>query len=115
MSHQRGPSTMKPKMQEKETTNLQAILSAPITCTIPLIELLKLKLELWEGLTERLVEQGVLNKGQFDQEEPAITIWREPIELNKVSGITAKDGGNTTLPVNYEELSPLPFWIVEQA
>ena len=84
------------------TIDLQAILSAPIKCTLPFIELMKLRPELWEGLTEKLVEQGVLNRGRLSQANPAKTTYDEPIELKKVRDIQAKDEGNTTLPIVYE-------------
>ena len=57
--------------------------------------------EIWEGITEDMVVQGLLNKGKFDQTKPAKTIIGKPVGLNKVSGIKGKDEGNTTLPVTY--------------
>ena len=68
---------------------------------------MKVKSDLWEGLTENLVSQGVLNKGQFDQLEPAKTIVGGQIELNKVSGIRGKDEVNTTFPVEYERVESI--------
>ena len=56
------PSMRNPRANKKELANLQAILLAPITCTLPLIELMKVKTELWEGLTKNLVSQGVLTR-----------------------------------------------------
>ena len=50
---------------------------------------------------EKLVEQGVLNKGRLSQIGLPKTTYLEPMELKKVSGIQAKDEGNTTLPVTY--------------
>ena len=94
-------------MQEKETTKLQEIILAPITCTLPLIELIKVKPKLWEGLTEKLVEQGVLNKGHLNDVVLAKTIVGSTIDLNKVDGITSKDKGNTTLPVNYKGIESI--------
>ena len=88
-------------------TDLQAILSTPIKCTVPLIELMKLRPELWERLIEKLVEQGVLNRGQLNQANPAKTAYYEPVELKKVSGIQIKDEGNTTLPVVYEGIESM--------
>ena len=37
------PSMRTPRVQGKEATNLQAIISTPITCTLSLIELMKVK------------------------------------------------------------------------
>ena len=52
-------SMRKSLSREKDTANLQALLSAPMTCTLPLSELLKLKLELWMNVAACLIEQGV--------------------------------------------------------
>ena len=106
------PSVQKMKREEKPSDDLEAILLAPITCTLPLIELMKLKPDLWEGLTEKLVAHKILNKGSFDKESPAKTVMGSRVGLNKVSGVKAKDEGNTTLPVTYEGMSQLLFWIV---
>ena len=81
--------------------NLQAALSAKIACTLSLRELMQAQPEIWEGITEDMVVQGLLNKGKFDQTKSAKTIIGKPVGLNKVSGIKGKDEGNTTLPVTY--------------
>ena len=88
-------------------SELQAILSAPIKCTMPLIELMKHRPELWEYLTEKLVEQGVLNRRHFSQVGPSKRSHQEPIELKKVSGIQTKDEGNMALPINYEGIESI--------
>ena len=92
----RVPSVQKMKREEKPSDDLEAIPSAPITCTLPLIELMKLKPDLWEGLVEKLVAHEILNKGSFDN-----------VGLNKVSGVKAKDEGNTTLPVTYKGIESI--------
>ena len=68
---------------------------------------MRMRPELWEGLTKDLVAKGVLNKGTFDKRDPARTIAGGRVELNKVSGIQEKDEGNTTLPVNYEGIESM--------
>ena len=74
---------------------------------MPLVELMKNRLELWESLTKKLVEQGVLNRRQFSQVGPSKQSHEEPIELKKVSGIQTKDEGNTTLPINYKGIESI--------
>ena len=96
------PSMRNPRVQEKETINLQEILLALITCTLPLIALMKVKIELWKGLTKKLVEQRVLNKDHLNVVLPTKTIVGGPVELSKVSRIQGKDEESTTLPINYE-------------
>ena len=88
-------------------SKLQAILSARIKCTMPLIELMKHRPELWECLTKKLVKQGVLNRTHFSQIVPSKRSHEEPIELKKVSGIQTKDEGNTTLPINYKGIESI--------
>ena len=87
--------------------DLEAIISAPIKCTLPLIELMKVFPKLWEGLTKKLVEKGVLNKGRLSQVGPARTTYLEPVELKKVSGIQTKNVGNTTMPINYKDIESI--------
>ena len=82
-------------------------MSAPIRCRMPLIELMKHRPELWECLTEKLVEQGVLNRRHFSQVGPSKRSHQEPIELKKVSGIQTKDEGNTTLPINHKGIESI--------
>ena len=52
-------------------SELQAILSAPVKCTMSLIELMKHCPKLWECLTKKLVKQGVLNRRHFSQVSPS--------------------------------------------
>ena len=101
------PSMERPKTSTPEPDELQAILSAPIKCTLPLIELMKIRPALWESLTEKLDEQGVLNRGRFDQVNTAKTTYYEPVKLKKVNKIQSKDEGNTTLPVLHEGIESI--------
>ena len=101
------PSLQKTRETKDVPRDLQAILSAPIKCTLPLIELLKLRPELWEGLTGKLVDHGTLNRGRLSQVGPARTAYYEPVELKKVSGIQTRDEGNTTLPIVYEGIESI--------
>ena len=56
------PSTRRELPKERERGNLQAILSAPVTCTLPLVDLLKLRPKLWNDLAGFLADQGLLSK-----------------------------------------------------
>ena len=107
MATLRIPSIKRPETSKLEPDKLQAILSAPIRCTLPLIELMKVRPALWESLTEKLAEQGVLNKGRFDQVNTAKTTYYKPVELKKVNKIQSKDEGNTTLPITYEGIESI--------
>ena len=69
----------------KEVDNLQVALSTKISCTLLLRELMRAQPEIWEGIMEDMVMQGLLNKGKFDQTKPAKTIIGKPIGLNKAS------------------------------
>ena len=53
------PTMRKSLSRERDTTNLQALLSAPVTCTLPLSELLKIKPDLWMNVAACLTKQGV--------------------------------------------------------
>ena len=86
----------------KEPANLQAALSTQITCTLSLRELMRAQPKIWEGITEDMVAQGLLNKGKFDQIELAKAIVETHIEFSKVSGIQGKEKGNTTLLITYK-------------
>ena len=83
------------------------MLSAQIKCTLPLIELMKIYPELWEGLTEKLVEHGVLKRGQFNQSGQAKVLLHEPVELNKVGETLTKHEGNTTFSIVHEGVRSL--------
>ena len=62
--------------KQREPPNLQAALSAQVNCKLTLRELMKTQPEIWEGITEDMVVQGILNQGKFEQSKPAKTIAR---------------------------------------
>lgn len=64
-----------------------------------LIELMKLRLEFWEGLIKKLIEQGILNKGRFSQVNPTKMTYYEPIKLKKVNKNQNKEECHTMLPI----------------
>ena len=88
----------------KDTLNLHAIMSAPVTATLPLMDFLRVKPELWEQVSKLLRNKGYsINKHfkpmkQIDSDpEPSI----EKISLNKLNdhGKFKAENGHTTLPV----------------
>ena len=104
-THLDVPSIQKSNLQEFEDTNLQAFMSAQITCTLPFMEWIKLKPQLWHELGKCLEEQGILKPQMQDvggkSTTKAATIW---VPLNKVGEVIKKDEGNTTLPVEVESI-----------
>ena len=48
-------------MMSKEESNIHATLSTPISCTIPSVKLLRLRLETWIGVAWCFSNQGPLN------------------------------------------------------
>ena len=50
----------------KDTLNLQAIMSAPVTATLPLMDFLRVKPELWEQVSTLLRDKGYLINKHFD-------------------------------------------------
>ena len=55
------PSVWNNKKKEHDTANLHALMSAPITCTLPLTDVLKVKPDLWENVAKRLQDMGLWN------------------------------------------------------
>ena len=93
------PSVVKNTESLLEQDNSQAVLTAKIPCTLTLRELVRAQPGIWEGITEDMVAQGLLKKGNFSNIDLAKTICMQA-GLNKVSGIRGRDEGNTTLPIN---------------
>ena len=51
----------------KEQDGLKSYMNALIPCTMPSIEFMKLKPNVWVELTKILIQQNLLNMGHFDQ------------------------------------------------
>ena len=49
----------------------------------------------------------MLNKKWFHEFDVVKTMYNEPLELKKVSGIHGKDEGNMTLPLEYEGIESI--------
>lgn len=69
------PSMWSAQRKEVDTANLHALMSTPVTCTLPLTDLLKIKPELWEYVAKCLTEHGLWNK-KFSLEEALDTKTR---------------------------------------
>ena len=90
---------------------MQAFMSAQITCTLPFVEWIKLKPQLWDELGKCLEEQGLLSidrivKPQMQDMGGKSTTKTVTIcaPLNKVGEVIKKDEGNATLPVEVESI-----------
>ena len=89
----------------KETAHLQAILSAPVTATLPLADFLKVKPKLWQYVAELMGSRHfALTKEMVakEQNKDEVSSIRQ-VPFNKVSAYQErnKDKGNATLPVEY--------------
>ncbi|MCO5546850.1 hypothetical protein L7F22_000287 [Adiantum nelumboides] len=91
---------------EMDTMNLQALMSAPVTCTIPLADLLKIRPNLWENVAglskvgkickEHNIEPKSVNENNITK--------KPPIPIHKVSfEHKERVDGNTTLPIEFNE------------
>ena len=85
-------------------SNVWATLKAPVACTLPLGEFLRVKPEIWDQIAKHLNDQGLLRHetGYEDQISESPSETSKHLPLNKVNGSTKKDEGNTTLPLEYE-------------
>ena len=106
----RVPSMRKMLPKEKDTLNLQALMSAPVTCTLPLTDLLKVKPELWDEVALCLTGQESKGKllGLKDllKEHSLGDMLKQhtPVPINKVGEYSEGDRGNTTLPLEFEKI-----------
>ena len=96
----------KPVIVEVDSVNLHILLSAPVTCTLLLTKILKLKPKLCAGVTSCLTEPGVWNENIYLKEVlhnlSKIEIKKRvqiQVPVHKVGEYNAKDEGNTTLPI----------------
>ena len=95
----------------KEIAHLQAILSAPITTTLPLADFLKVKPKLWEYVAEMMGSRGfaltkeLVEKEQNKEETGSV----RQVPFNKVSSYQErnKDKGYATLPLEYNGIKTM--------
>ena len=93
-----------------DTRGLIEILSTPVTCTITLAELLRIKPEMWANVGECLKKFGIKNptqrikEGLDEIEKPGNT---RPVPLNRVGEYCEGEDGNTTLPVEFQGVTTM--------
>ena len=96
-----------------KTANLHALMSAPITCTLPLTDVLKVRPELWESVAKRLQDVGLWNKElTLDKVLKTKTVVsrhsiKALVQVNKVGKKIEDDEGNTTLPVTINNVKSI--------
>ena len=91
--------------QQKDAANLQAMMSAPVTCTLPLADLLKLRPHLWENVA------GLSKMGEFCKKHHIEPKSIKPakgqsvsVPINAVAYVPkTEETGNTTLPIEYNK------------
>ena len=80
-------------------------MAAPIKCTLPLADILKVKLELWKDVDKCLEKMGIhVHISETQQAFKAmkqITKVVEPIPVNKVGDYCEGEDGNTTILVEF--------------
>ena len=94
-----------------DTANLRAVLSAPITATLPLADFLKVKPEMWESVANMLQKRGInITKRDIDNKSLKRS---ESVSLQlpvcKVTNYEqpSRDKGNTTLPVEFQGIKTM--------
>ena len=89
---------------KKDVSHLQALMFAPVTCTIPLTDLLKIRPNLWENVA------GLSKVGEFckkhgiepKQLKETTNKKRKLVPINKVSfQPNESNTGNSTLPIEF--------------
>lgn len=84
---------------------VQAILSAPVACTLPLLDLIKIRPELWNDIATCLSEQVLLQKSHHECTIHPETKHVLPIPINKVGKFCEDDQGNATLPLEVRKVA----------
>ena len=107
------PSVWNNKKKEHNTANLHALMSAPITCILPLINVLKVRPDLWENVAKRLQDMGLWNdkltmdKGLKTKIVVSRHSMKAPVQVNKVGDKVEDDEGNTTLPIEINNVKSI--------
>ena len=96
----------------KDTLNLQAILAAPVTATLPLMEFLRFKPEMWTQVLKLLKSKGYSGFGEYNpnkQNKKTSKLPEQKISLNKLNnqGKYRADKGNSMLPVQVDGIKTL--------
>ena len=99
------PSHKKHAPPAFDMINLSALLAAPIKCTLPLADILRVKPELWKDVGKCLEKMGI--HIPISETERALEAMKhtkkvvEPIPVNKVGDYCEGEDGNTTIPVEF--------------
>ena len=104
------PNLQMPSHKDLDITNLSALMSAPIKCTLPLSDILKVKPELWEDVARYLKTIGIelpIMKQNPTENKVQAKKNLAPVPLNKVGDYCEGEDSNTTIPVTYNEVTTL--------
>ncbi|MCO5546848.1 hypothetical protein L7F22_000285 [Adiantum nelumboides] len=91
--------------EQKDGANLQALMSVPVTCTLPLADLLKVRPDLWENIAG-LSKMGEFCKKHNIEHKGLRPTGRETMKvpINTVAYMPkADETGNTTLPLEHND------------
>ena len=107
----RVPSQYHPSLVVMDIVNLQNLLSTLVKVTLTLADLLKVKPELWHEITSFLGKMGVpvpkLKPIQMNKELVKKATKCELVTINKVGDCCEGEDGNTTLPVEFNDVKSL--------
>ena len=96
----------------KDTLNLQDILAAPVTATLPLMDFLKVKPKIWAQVSRLLKDKGYAGIKNFSLDQQTEQT-QQPLEkkflLNKLNnfGKHRADKGNSMMPVQVDKVKTL--------
>ncbi|MCO5577322.1 hypothetical protein L7F22_031150 [Adiantum nelumboides] len=92
---------------ERDSANLQALMSAPVTCTIPLADLLKIRPNLWKNVAELSKVGEFCTKHKIEPEllkRKMVGKQQKPMPINAISmEISDNELGNITIPVCFND------------
>lgn len=95
-----------------DATNLHALLSTLVRVTMPLADVLKVKPELWEGITKAFEHMGIripsheMSKSTNESEQQK-RVNCKPVPIKKVGDYYEGEDGNTMLPVEFNNVKSL--------
>ena len=98
--------------EAKDTLNLQAILAAPVTATLPLMDFLRVKPEMWAQVSRFLQNKGyacIRNLNTENNKEITANTSVQKLSLNKLNkyGKHRADKGNSMLPIQMGKVKTL--------
>lgn len=95
--------------ENKDLASLQALMSTPVPCMLPLEDLLRVKREIWGVIAKQIgiTQKHAKSETHVPQETPIETKQPIPVPLNKVGKYCEDDEGNMTLPVQIEKVKSI--------